>query len=71
MDDEDIHDLIGVIYEAASAPERWGDIVRKIRLATHSHFGMLWLGNPNCSVEEFAANQGNFLAFEHADSLPV
>ena len=65
MDDEDIHDLIGVIYEAASAPERWGDIVRKIRLATHSHFGMLWLGNPNCSVEEFAANQGNFLAFEH------
>ena len=65
MDDEEVRDLIGAIYEAASAPERWGDIVRKIRLATHSHFGMLWLGNPNCSVEEFAANQGNFLAFEH------
>ena len=67
MDDKQIRDVIGAIYEAASAPERWGGIVRNIRLATHSRFGMLWFGNPNCSVEEFAANQGDFLAFEHAD----
>ena len=62
--------LSALIYEAASAPEQWGDIVRKIKIATRSHFGMLWLGKPNCSVEEFAANQGDFLAFEHENSLP-
>ena len=67
MDDNKIRDLIGAIYEAASAPEEWGPIVRKIKIATRSHFGMLWLGNPHCSVEEFATNHGDFLAFDHAD----
>ena len=44
MDDEEVRDLIGAIYEAASAPEQWGAIVRKIKMATRSHFGMLWFG---------------------------
>ena len=67
MDDDDIHDLIGAIYEAACAPEKWGPIIRKVREVTESKMGMLWLGNPNISVEEFSTNQGDFLAYEHAD----
>ena len=65
--DDDVHDLIGEIYEAATAPQQWGAIIHKIRRATHSRHGMLWLGNPNVSVEEFSAHPGDFLAFEHSD----
>ena len=64
---EDIHSLIGAIYEAASAPEQWPCIIRRLSAATESSIGQLWFGNGYSTVEEFAARRSGFLAFECAD----
>jgi DNA-binding CsgD family transcriptional regulator len=67
MTDEGIHELIGAIYEAASAPEQWPCIVRRLSAATESKIGQLWFGNGYSTVEEFAARRSCFLAFECTD----
>ena len=67
MYDADIHNLISDVYEAASAPERWGPIVKGIRSLTRSHYGKLWFGSTDHSALEHATRAGDFLAFEHPD----
>ena len=67
MDDEGIYDVIGAIYEAASAPELRGPVIRRMKLATSSNFGKLWFGSPNYNALEFATSCDDFLAFEHSE----
>ena len=67
FDDEELHDLIGAIYEAAFASEHWGPILRRIKAATGSHHGQIYFGNPHASVQELAGNPCGLLCFEHDD----
>jgi DNA-binding CsgD family transcriptional regulator len=67
FDDEELHDLIGGIYEAASSSEYWGPVVRRIKAATGSYHGQIFFGNPYASVEELAGNPLGLLSFEHDD----
>ena len=67
MGNEDIHALIGDIYEAASAPQQWGPVVQRIKVSTNSNFGKLWFVSPRYNALEFATSPGDFLAFEHPE----
>ena len=65
MDDDRIHDLIGLIYDAALDPRHWITVVDQLKAATKSQHGHLWSGTIHDDVRTLLSERDQYLAFEH------
>ena len=65
MDDDRIHELIGIIYDAALDPRHWTTVVDQLKSATKSHQGHLWSGTIHDDVRTLLSERDQYLAFEH------
>ena len=65
MDDDDIHNLLGIIYDAALDPRLWINVVDQLKTATKSRHGHLWSGNVHDDIQKLLSERNRYLAFEN------
>ena len=69
MDDDRIHQLIGVIYDAALDPQHWVEVVGELKAITKSRHGHLWCGGVHDDMQALTSEPHQYLAFDN-DSFP-